>query len=132
MTLRGKKRQRHVTLPFLKIDMRHWGPPVKGPSSQISEQGGGGTLGGGGGGGEGRGCRECVWGGGGEGVHAPPLVLREDALSEPLPVFWARFKPIFHQNAKYLASGVGVGQAPNARILRYPTQNIPTFWYILC
>ena len=29
-------------------------------------------------------------------------------------------KPIFHQNAKYLASGVGV--APDARILRYPTQ----------
>ena len=29
-------------------------------------------------------------------------------------------KPIFHQNAKYLASGV----------LRYPTQNIPTFWYL--
>ena len=25
------KRQRHATLPFLKIDMRHWGPPVKGP-----------------------------------------------------------------------------------------------------
>ena len=25
------KRQRHVTLPFLKIDMRHWGPPIKGP-----------------------------------------------------------------------------------------------------
>ena len=30
-------------------------------------------------------------------------------------------KPIFHQNAKYLASGV----------LHYPTQNIPTCWYIL-
>ena len=25
------KRQRHATLPFLKIDMRHWGPPIKGP-----------------------------------------------------------------------------------------------------
>ena len=26
------KRQRHATLPFLKFDMRHWGPPIKGPS----------------------------------------------------------------------------------------------------
>ena len=25
------KRQRHATLTFLKIDTRHWGPPVKGP-----------------------------------------------------------------------------------------------------
>ena len=25
------KRQRHVTLAFLKIDMRHWEPPIKGP-----------------------------------------------------------------------------------------------------
>ena len=25
------KRQRHATLPFLKIDTWHWGPPVKGP-----------------------------------------------------------------------------------------------------
>ena len=29
------KRQRHATLPFLKIDMGHWGPPVKGPTSDI-------------------------------------------------------------------------------------------------
>ena len=26
------KRQGHATLPFLKIDIRHWGSPVKGPS----------------------------------------------------------------------------------------------------
>ena len=25
------KRQGHATLPFLKFDMRHWGPPIKGP-----------------------------------------------------------------------------------------------------
>ena len=37
-------------------------------------------------------------------------------------------KPIFHQNAKYLASGA---ELPDARFLRYPTQNIPTCWYIL-
>ena len=27
--------------------------------------------------------------------------------------------------------GLALGNAPNARILRYPTQNIPTCWYIL-
>ena len=27
----GNKRQGHATLPFLKIDMRHWGAPIKGP-----------------------------------------------------------------------------------------------------
>ena len=25
------KRQGHATLPFLKFDMRHWGPPSRGP-----------------------------------------------------------------------------------------------------
>ena len=35
------KRQRHATLPFLKIDTRHWGPPVKGPSSGIGDGVGG-------------------------------------------------------------------------------------------
>ena len=25
------KRQRHATLPFLEIDMRHWGPPSRAP-----------------------------------------------------------------------------------------------------
>ena len=25
------KQQKHATLPFLKIDMRHWEPPIKGP-----------------------------------------------------------------------------------------------------
>ena len=31
----GKKEtkwQRHVTLPFLKVNMRRWGPPIKGPT----------------------------------------------------------------------------------------------------
>ena len=32
------KRQGHATLPFLKIDLRHWGPPIKGPG-----MGGGGS-----------------------------------------------------------------------------------------
>ena len=27
--------------------------------------------------------------------------------------------------------GLALGNAPDARFLRYPTQNIPTFWYIL-
>ena len=36
------KRQRHVTLPFLKFDMQHWGPPIKAPHSY----GGGGGVGG--------------------------------------------------------------------------------------
>ena len=40
-------------------------------------------------------------------------------------------KTIFHQTAKYLASGLALGNAPDARILHYPTQNIPTCWYIL-
>ena len=26
-----KKGQGHATLPFLKIDIRHWGSPIKGP-----------------------------------------------------------------------------------------------------
>ena len=42
-----------------------------------------------------------------------------------------QLKPIFHQNAKYLASGLALGNAPDAGFLRYPTQNIPTCWYIL-
>ena len=38
-------------------------------------------------------------------------------------------KPIFHCDAKYLASGVGVGQC--TRRQNFATQNIPTCWYIL-
>ena len=30
------KRQGHATLPFLKIDMRHFGSPLKGPSHRPS------------------------------------------------------------------------------------------------
>ena len=29
------KRQRHATLPFLKIDMQHRGPPIKGPNISV-------------------------------------------------------------------------------------------------
>ena len=39
-------------------------------------------------------------------------------------------KPIFHCDAKYLASGV-LGNAPDTRILRHLTENILTCWYIL-
>ena len=37
-------------------------------------------------------------------------------------------KPIFHQNAKYLASGAGVGQWPRRQNFAL---EIPTCWYIL-
>ena len=37
-------------------------------------------------------------------------------------------KPIFHCNAKYLASGVGVGQSPRRQNFAL---EIPTCWYIL-
>ena len=30
------KRQGHATLSFLKIDTRHWGPPIKGPKLFVS------------------------------------------------------------------------------------------------
>ena len=33
-----------MTLPFLKIDMRHWGPPIKGPIKLEMTGGGGGNL----------------------------------------------------------------------------------------
>ena len=38
------------------------------------------------------------------------------------------FKPIFHQNAKYLALGGGVGQYPRRQTFAL---GIPTCWYIL-
>ena len=31
----GNKRQGHVTLSFLKIDIRQWGPPVEGPIEPV-------------------------------------------------------------------------------------------------
>ena len=34
------KQQRHATLPFHKIDMQHWGPPIKGPLTLLSPTGG--------------------------------------------------------------------------------------------
>ena len=39
-----------------------------------------------------------------------------------------RLKPIFHCDAKYLASGVGVGQCPRRQNFAL---EIPTCWYIL-
>ena len=39
------------------------------------------------------------------------------------------FKPIFHQNAKYLASGAGVGQCPRRQTFAL---EIPTCWYLKC
>ena len=38
-------------------------------------------------------------------------------------------KPIFHQNAKYLASGAGVGQCPRRQNFAL---EIPTCWYLKC
>ena len=40
-------------------------------------------------------------------------------------------KPIFHCDAKYLALGVGVGQCPDARILRWRYQHVGIFWRYL-
>ena len=37
-------------------------------------------------------------------------------------------KPIFHQNAKYLASGAGIGHCPQRQ---HFALGIPTCWYIL-
>ena len=37
--------------------------------------------------------------------------------------------PIFHQNAKYLASGAGVGQCPRRQNFAL---GIPTCWYLKC
>ena len=42
-----------------------------------------------------------------------------------------RLKPIFHCEAKYLASGVAVGNAPKARILRWIYQHVGIFWRYL-
>ena len=39
-------------------------------------------------------------------------------------IFYLGLKPIFHQNAKYLASGAGVGQYPDARLLRWRYQHV--------
>ena len=43
-------------------------------------------------------------------------------------IFYLGLKPIFHQNAKYLASGGGVGQCPRRQTFAL---GIPTCWYIL-
>ena len=31
------ERQGHLTWPFLKSDMRHWGPPIEGPRGASSD-----------------------------------------------------------------------------------------------
>ena len=43
-------------------------------------------------------------------------------------IMYKLLKPIFHQNAKYLASGGGVGQCPRRQTF---ASGIPTCWYIL-
>ena len=35
-----------------------------------------------------------------------------------------KVKPIFHQNAKYLASGAGIGQRPRRQNLRWEYQHV--------
>ena len=40
-------------------------------------------------------------------------------------------KPIFHCDAKYLASGVGVGQCPQHQILHWRYQHAGIFWRYL-
>ena len=42
--------------------------------------------------------------------------------------FFKSLKPIFHCDAKYLASGIGVGQCPRRQNF---VLEIPTCWYIL-
>ena len=53
--------------------------------------------------------------------HLVPEILRF-CCRPPPPVVSNTVKPIFHCNAKYLASGVGVGLCPDARILRWRYQ----------
>ena len=53
------------------------------------------------------------------------LMFRSSERRQPWSV---HLKPIFHQNAKYLASGVGVGQCPRRQNF---VLEIPTCWYIL-
>ena len=40
-------------------------------------------------------------------------------------------KPIFHCDAKYLASGLALGNAPDARIWRWRYQHVGIFWCYL-
>ena len=44
-------------------------------------------------------------------------------------IFYLGLKPIFHQNAKYLALGAGVGQCPRQQNF---VLGIPTCWYLSC
>ena len=52
------------------------------------------------------------------GLNQGPLIQKADTL-----------QPIFHQNAKYLASGAGVGQCPRRQTFAL---GIPTCWYLKC
>ena len=52
------------------------------------------------------------------------VVMLHDSSSQVLPAL----KPIFHCDAKYLASGVGVGHCPRRQNFAL---EIPTCWYIL-
>ena len=40
-------------------------------------------------------------------------------------------KPIFHCDAKYLALGLALGNAPDARILHWRYQHVGVFWHYL-
>ena len=55
----------------------------------------------------------------------------QDGVIVQLVVIACILKPIFHQNAKYLASGTFA--SPNAKnsTSASPNANIPTCWYIL-
>ena len=59
-------------------------------------------------------------------MHLTPRVIHN--FPNPVRVH-IRFKPIFHQNAKYLASGAGVGQCPRRQNFAL---GIPTCWYLKC
>ena len=45
-------------------------------------------------------------------------------IGASVQVYDKKLKPIFYQNAKYLASGAGVGQGPDARLLRWRYQHV--------
>ena len=57
-------------------------------------------------------------------ASVPLQVTHEKAKKET-------YKPIFHCEAKYLASWVGVGNATDARMLRWRYQHVGIFWRYL-
>ena len=61
----------------------------------------------------------------------PDIEEAEDALVSRLNRKDLRLKPIFHQNAKYLASGTFSSQVTQKiALLRHLTQEIPKCWYL--